>query len=133
MPPFTIHRTLSLGMVAALLAAAMLVLAPPGPADAACPRYTNHYDFSSGSYKWATFQEIPGNSTCSDVNIEYTRLGTTHRGQYWKNGGWVYSTVGAKYLSQGWQSPWKVVVTDMRNGGYARVGTIAGGWGYMRL
>lgn len=127
-------RFATYGIVAALLAAAIVMVGPAPPAHAACGdgqyvvSYDNHvvsiYNFSVAHQKLGV--------GCYDGNVRYTSLNTTHRGRWLSNGGtWNWSTVGPKLLPVGTQSPAAILIAgSITVGRWLKVGTVLyGGWG----
>jgi hypothetical protein len=106
--------TSSIGIVAvvALVTTAMVVLGPAPSAKATCGDhpYTRVYTTDdSGWYMGGYGDKL--NEGCYDGNVRYVSSTSSHRGQYMSDlGQWTWSSVGAKYLYAGTQSPVKVLI-----------------------
>lgn len=112
-------RRMRLMLAMLLFAALTLAIVPAVPAEAghggiACIAHFNrvHYKQAGGSEYYMGEWVRKGDTRCHDVNISWASNAGVHRGQY-HDGQWRWSNVGAVWMSSGYQSPWKVVVSNV--------------------
>lgn len=131
------RRTIVIALVVAMLAATAVVMSPASPAWAACgdSQVTRAYNGTGanaplGFYMGASYPKQ--GVGCFDANVRYASNTMNHRGQWWADGGgWNWSSVGAKWITAGTQSPVVALIAGpITVGRSLRIGaTVFESWG----
>jgi hypothetical protein len=131
------RRTSVIGLVVAVLVAMTVLFGPVSPAWATCgdSEVTRTYNGTGvnaplGFYMGASYPKQ--NVGCYDGNVRYAFNSMNHRGQWWGDGGgWNWSSVGAKWINAGTQSPVvKLIAGPITVGRSLRIGaTVFESWG----
>jgi len=123
-------RRLRAGLLVLALILPPVTLADQEPATAACVEQFHTTEHWTGWRQWASsWQVVPRNSTCNDVNVSWTQLPGRVKGQYLqRNGQWADGSAGWVWMrhgDQGW--PWPVLIRGLRDGSiYRIVGRVRG-------
>lgn len=123
-PQPSLLRRLRAVLLAFVLIVPPVTLADEQPASAWCPRHEHTTEHWVGWSQWSsTWQIIPHNSNCRDLNVSKASRSGSVKGQYLlRSGRWVNGTVGWRWVRAGVQpGPWPVLVSGLRNGTPYRV------------